>query len=368
MLFVADQHDLYNLEQFVIRFGSKYLMRLSGDISPSIPVMNLYDTDHSLSHLKRFQQEFKAKKGLKETVELTYAQKVKAHEEGIMGAGKDRFLELTALYGAASIFNLARKFVIHKHSTAGKTICLAGNEIVMDHAQRIIYQRIIQNNNIPEDGVMGYVWEAIEGYGEEKYGLKTIILDLLSDAEIKENGRQFILTNLSRQNYGGDKIPTCLDVFKEHPHFDNFEFIEQITVERKGNCVVVHVPYFTEEGERYQAEDFAKGELKKILAVHGKGIPIINYHGNPNPEKMDCESVRERSDYNILVIKAVTNSVIDVAAYDRDINMICSHLHKSNKDYSWSDYPERIRIYPLGTDDYAQLDPGTGAVTVSKFH
>jgi len=368
MLFIADQHHLGDLEQFVLRYGRQYPLRLSGDTSPSMPNAYFYEKDEQeISILKGFQLDFKERKEMKRTVELSYAQKLEAHEEGIMNARKDLFRELVLLYGGATIFNLARKYVIHVHSKNGKTLCLAGNELTTEHAQRVIYQRIMQESNVKEDDVIEYIWRNLQLNGEVRWGLRTMILDHLDYAGIKGDGEEFILRQLSKSNYDG-RIPTCLDVFNEHPFLDNFKFIEYICVEKKEDCVIVHVPYFSEESDRYTAEAFAKEDLRVLLEETGGDIPVINYHGNPCPEKMDDEGVRDRTDYNIIVINAVIQSVREAIAEGKEIKMICSHLHKSNPDYLWQEDRGEVRIYPLGTDDFAHLDTETGKIEVKKVN
>lgn len=363
MLFIADQHCLGDLEIFVMKFGEKDILRLSGDMSPSMP--SHYYEKEDMSILKKFQSKFKIDNGKRVTEELPYNMKLVAHKAGIMSADENLFRELILFYGGASIFNLSRKHLINAYSKKGKTLCLAGNESTMDHAQRIIFKRIIKENNMEENKVIRYVWDNIKKYGEFERGLVTTVLDNLEFAGIKGSGEDFILKELSIANY--NHIPTCLDVFRSYPPLENFEFIEDIYTEKYENCIIVHVPYFSEESKRYGVEAFAKYELKDILKDKVEGKAVINYHGNPCSEKMDNESVRDRTDYNIIVINAVVQSVREIIAEGKEIKMICSHLHKSNPDYLWNEERGGVRIYPLGVDDFAHLDTITGDIKVKKI-
>jgi len=371
MKFISDQHHLADLEHFVQTEGNSDLIRLSGDMSPSIPNRNFGNRAIESSILKEFQKEYKKREGVKPTAELTYEEKLKAHKEGILSAPEERFTELVLLYGGATVFNLVRKYLVNHSSKKGRTLCLAGNEPIMDDAQRVIYQRIIGDNEIKETEVMKYIWDTIQSVGEPKWGIAGILMDCLFDAGIrgrkgeKEQGEKFILRHLSTKNYGG-MIPTCLDVYKGHPYLANFRFMESIFVEEKDNCTVVHVPYFSREDDRNRAIDFAKNALRARLSKTKAKIPVINYHGNPYPEGMADPKMADRTDYNIAVIQSVAASV-RARFSDEEIKMVCSHLHQSNPGYRWEKFDKKVIIYPLGIDDFADLNTRNGDINVRKL-
>jgi hypothetical protein len=197
-------------------------------------------------------------------------------------------------------------------------------------------------------------------------------------------GTEFIMKNLSKSNYVSKDhpdgiVPTCSDVFKSHPILDGFEFIDQTYTEVADNCVIIHVPYFSREEDTHAAEDIAKEDFKRVLKAKKNELAdsnkssfhvVINYHGNPYPKGMGDKKVWDRTDYNLPVIRAVTDSANEVLLVEnspknKKIKIICSHLHKSNPHYEWKEYlGAKVELFPLGIEDAAGLNTRTGEIEI----
>jgi hypothetical protein len=361
MLFVADQHHLGDLERKVIKpHYQREVFRLMGDISPS------HMNKRTTTLLKTLQNEYKRIKGGRSTDELSYVEKLRAHEEGVREAyehNPKRALELTTMYAGASIANLVRKYFVNAHSRE-KTLCLLGNEVLMHIVQRQIHGILVRKNNLKQDRVMRYVLKTIQRKNPK---MMSLLERLLKESGIKDPFTEFVLSQLAVGNYK-DKLPTCLDVFKGPPYLPNFEFVETIRAEEAGSCVIVHVPFFYGEEQRVAAINYANTGLDAYLR-NRTGIPIVAYHGNPDASKMKDKKARRRIDYNKIVIEAVVNRILETPNLDfsRGVKVICAHLHKSNKRYPWSKYGGIVDLYPLGIDNVAFLNTASGKLKVEKY-
>ena len=367
MLFVTDQHHMDDLEQKVMMiYGREHSIRLMGDMSPTQILEPHKPKESTFLKLRRLVSKEKKKKEDRrfEEAELPVELKMELDAENIREADDEAFLkEWVCLYGGASIANLARKYFANAF-LGEKAICLSGSEPIIDNAQRNIYDRIINKKGMPAEEVMNFIWGAIK---EKLPWAWDIVSRQLGQSGIEGEHSKFVLKELSPDNYKG-KIPTASDVYKGHPVMEKVEFKEKIYWEKAGNCAVIHVPYFNNDRERYDAMHKSMPELYKFLDST-KGNVVIAYHGNPYPEGMDDEKTKRRRDYNKIVIEDVANVVFQTIAKDTEVvpEMLCGHLHKSNKPYDWQIGSRKIKLYPLGIRDLAFLDTNSGKIDMEEY-
>ena len=360
-----------DLEQKVMRkYGKECSIRLTGDISPTqildpkTPERDTYLKEQRRQSKKKESAIFK-KEDMQE--ELPVEKKLELDRQNIENAVEKEFLkEWVCFYGGASIANLARKHYIHAFSS-DRTICLQGSEPIIDHAQRHTYVRIMKQEELSSEDVMAFILETIK---REQPRMHEIIVNQLQESGITEDISQFILQELSIENYNG-QIPVVSDVFKGYPVLDKFQFEGGLYWEKEDNCVIVHVPYYYFETARDNALEKLP-ELQEYLNST-EGIPVIAYHANPDPKGMDDNKTQGRDDYNIRVIRKVSEVVLStIAPKPEDMPlMICGHLHKSNPSYEWelavNSQLRQIRLFPLGKRDIAFLNTDNGDIDVKQY-
>ncbi len=353
MLFIADQHHLGDLEGVVNQYGKHKTIRLLGDVSPNQEHVGAEkEVEEGSSLLKRCQIAFKDREGISKYQELTFAQKKQAHERGMQEADEGLFNEFVAYYGAGPIFNLVRKHYVN-HFVRSRVICLHGNESLLDHAQQIVYKRIAAEQGLPNRAVMKHIVDFLR---ERKGNVFELLAEHLGDCGI-QNAREFVLNHLQVSNYGM-KIPTSLTVFKGHPKRKRFAFKDSIYWERKDNAVLIYVPYFNDETERYAALAQIR-ELEKFVGKAEQKHVLIGYHGNPFPNLMEDKRLHARVDHNLSVIQAVVDAVTRAKGDHQDMKILCGHLHSSNPEYCWPGR-ENILIYPMGTQEIVHFNTQTG--------
>ncbi|GAF87020.1 unnamed protein product, partial [marine sediment metagenome] len=118
----------------------------------------------------------------------------------------------------------------------------------------------------------------------------------------EDNPKQFIVDNLQVTNYDRN-IPTSLTVFQGHPELKKFDFRTNIGWERKDNTILIYVPYFSDEQERYAALAQVR-DLERFVSRSDAKHVLIGYHGNPFPSLMEDERLHARVDHNFIVIQA----------------------------------------------------------------
>jgi hypothetical protein len=355
MLFIADQHHLGDLEGIVNQYGKHRTIRLLGDVSPNQEhVGSEREVEEGSSLLKRCQMAFKQREEMSRYHELTFEQKKEAHEQGIRSADKGLFLEFVAYYGAGPIFNLVRKHYVN-HFVRSRVICLHGNESLLDHTQQIVHGRIADEEDLPNHHIMRYIVDFLRESKEQVYGL---LAAHLSECGIG-NARKFILSRLQVSKYGR-RLPTSLTVFKKHPERKRFAFRDSICWERKDNTVLIYVPYFNEEAERYAALAQVR-ELERFVRRSNQRHVLIGYHGNPFPNLMDDKRLHARVDHNLTVIQTVVDAVTRAKGKNQEIRILCGHLHRSNHYYYWPGR-DNILIYPVGTREIVHFNAQTGTM------
>ena len=351
MLFIADQHHLGDLEGVVNQYGKHKTIRLLGDVSPNQEHVGA-EREEGSSLLKRCQMAFKQMEGMSRYQELTFEQKKEAHERGIQTADEGLFNEFVAYYGAGPIFNLVRKHYVN-HFVRSRVICLHGNEKLLDHTQGIVYDRITAEQGLPNRAVMRFI---IDFLREKKGNIYELLAEHLGECGI-QNARKFMLKYLKVSNYDM-KIPTSLTVFKGHPKRKRFAFRDSISWEKKDNTVLIYVPYFNDETERYAALAQIR-ELERFVGKSKQRHVLIGYHGNPFPNLMDDKRLHERVDHNLAVIQSVVDAVTRAKGEQQEIRILCGHLHRSNPEYHWPGR-ENILIYPVGTQEIVHFNTQTG--------
>ena len=360
MLFITDQHHLNGLELIVRKYGRNKTLRLLGDISPNQEhVGGGKEIEEGSSLLKRCQIAFKEQEGISRYQEITFAQKMQAHEGEIQEADEELFNEFVAYYGAGPIFNLVRKHYTN-HFVRSKVICLHGNEKLLDHAQRIVHARFAEEWGLHNHAVMKYLIDFLRERKQEVYDMLAGHLDECGIG----NAREFMLRSLQVSNYRR-QVPTSLTVFRDYPKRKKFDFKDSICWEKRDDSILIYVPYFNDEIERNGAIAQIR-DLERFISRAEARHVLIGYHGNPFPNLMEDKRLHVRVDHNLVVIQAVIDAIVRVKGDQQEVKILCGHLHASNPEYYWPGR-ENILVQPMSTREVFHFNTRAGTLTKEEI-
>jgi hypothetical protein len=370
MIIATDQHHIGGLEKIVEYNLNK--------IDPIVAIGDMSVTQSSSksreSILKKYQ--FGLKKELYKDMpereakkkELTTEQKKQAHEKGILTAKKDEFEDLLIWYGGGPIYNLARKVYVGSlmNNENKKIKVYKGSEPLIDHAQGIIYKKLMDDKKLSKDQVMDYIINLIS---RKKKRLMDYVYKHLEVIPQQETHKieDILKQLLSINNFSGE-IPTSGKIYTSQTGIsgeEGFSYMEKVEKEVRDSTFIIHIPYFETYDESLTNIQAIETELIREIKRAEMPYCLILSHANPNPH----EGMRgsERRDHNKDPITHLCREIVKEINYRKgDINMLTGHLHVSWKKYDWKEvYP--IQIKPLGVKDVATVDTINNKIIVRKY-